>query len=144
MSMDKQNELLDFVKANIDEIIRLSGFDFMDPEDTPIDVMSDPNEYGFSKEDYFSAYEETDGYDFEAFKADWDKYNPNIIMVGYELDTIFITDQKLPKLFGNTLSANDLIFFGSMVNEDEAFKWESEINGKMLYMVFGIPDPGSN
>jgi hypothetical protein len=142
MSMDKQNELLDFVKANIDEIIRLSGFDFMDPENTPINVM-DPKLI-WSKEDYFSAYEETAGYDFEAFMADWDKYNPNVVMVGYELDTIFITDQKLPKLFGNTLSANDLIFFGSMVNEDEAFKWESEINGKMLYMVFGIPDPGSN
>jgi len=143
-----KEELFDFVQENINEIIDLSEFDFMKdwfdtPSGGPISMMDDPSEFGFNGVDYFSAYEETDGYDFEAFKADWDKYNPNVVMVGYELSTIFITDQKLPKLFGNTLSSNDLVFFGSIVNPNEAFK-EYVVNGKTLYIAFGIPDPGSN
>jgi len=142
-----KEELFDFVQENINEIIDLSEFDFMrdwfdTPSGGPISMMNDPSEFGFNGVDYFSAYEETDGYNFEAFKADWDKYNPNVVMVGYELETIFITDQKLPKLFGNTLSSNDLVFFG-WVNQKEAFK-EYVVNGKTLYIVFGIPDPGSN
>ena len=68
---------------------------------------------------------------------------PNVII---DIKTIKNYNKCLiitPKNIGNTLSSNDLVFFGSIVNPNEAFK-ECVVNGKTLYIAFGIPDPGSN
>jgi hypothetical protein len=64
-------------------------------------------------------------------------------MVGDELDTMFITDQDLPREFGNVIVGADYVFFGSIVNMSKQLE-PFEVNGKTLYISFIIPDPGSN
>ena len=152
--METKNELLEFVKQNMD-VIRdlksnyLSEYCFegechlsVDDMINQTDVMDDPEEYGFSKIDYHSCYV-SDGYTYEVFRDDWNEIQPNIIMVGDELDTMFITDQDLPMYLGNTITYSSEIFFGSVMNNNKSLQ-PFEVNGKTLYISFIIPDPGSN
>ena len=137
---NQASDLLTFVKNNKEEITKLNP-NFEDIINSyGIDVLTPDS---WNKEDYYSAYEDK-GYTYEKFMEDWNKYNPTVIMLGEELETVFITDKPISSLeFANTLTGNDLVFFGSINNPKNAFK-EYKVNGKILYIVWGIPDPGSN
>jgi len=149
-----ENNLLDFVKDNM-EVIRtlkddylkqcgygkysLSVYDMINQ----IDVMDISNfeQFGFDEVDFGpTAYEH---YTHELFVNDWNKFKPTFVMVGDELDTMFITDQDLPREFGNVIVGADYVFFGSIVNMSKQLE-PFEVNGKTLYISFTIPDPGSN
>ena len=135
---EENNDLLVFVKNNKEEISKLNpGFENIIMENG--EEILTPNLW--TEEDYFSSYEEQ-GYTYDKFKEDWGKYNPIIITLGEELSTVFITDKELPIYFANTLTGNDLVFFGSISNPKNSFK-KYNVNGKSLYIVWGIPDPGS-
>ena len=128
--------LKDFVEKNIDEIKELRPNFFYENMGLDIDTVS-PNMW--SEDDFDSAYED---YTYEDFINDWGKYRPTIVMVGEELNTVFITDKELPLKFANTVTANDSLAYGMRINNNNAFI-KYMVNGRLLYIVWGIPDPGS-
>ena len=130
--------LKDFVKIHLEDIAQLN------PEFTKI-ILDYPNIGqltldNFYPEDFSEAYED---YSYEDFVNDWKKYNPNIILAGDELATVFITDKPLPTKFANTLTSNDYSDYMMGSNNKNAFI-EYPFKGKKLYITWGIPDPGSN
>jgi hypothetical protein len=130
--------LFQFVKINKKEIAKLN------PEYEKIIMNSGIEKLSpdlWTEEDYYSSYEDK-GYSYDEFMKDWNIYNPEVIMLGEELATVFVTDKPLPKEFANTLSGNDTVFYGTEENKNNAFK-KYNVAGKTLYIVWGIPDPGS-
>jgi hypothetical protein len=134
---EESGDLLTFVKNNKEEIASLNP-EFEDIINSEGVELLTPDVW--TEEDYSSAYQ---GYTYERFMNDWNKFNPTIVVLGDELATVFVTDKPIPSLeFANTVTGNDLLFFGTSPNKQNAFK-KYNLNGKNLYIVFGIPDPGS-
>jgi hypothetical protein len=135
---NQTGNLFQFVKDNKEQIANLN------PEFTEIIMDSGVSKLTpnlWDEEDYFSGYED-EGYSYDRFMKDWKTYNPEVIVLGDELASVFVTDKALPKEFANTLSSNDEVFFGSKKNTNNAFK-KYNVSGKTLYIVWGISDPGS-
>jgi len=134
----QQLDLLQFVKNNKEEIAQLN------PQFTKIIMNNGESRWTleeFTEGEYFSSYE-NEGYTEDKFIKDWNTYNPEVVLLGEELATVFITNQPLPLQFANTLTSNDEVFFGTRQNPVNAFK-KYVVNGRSLYIVWGIPDPGS-
>lgn len=70
------------------------------------------------------------------------KHDPQYVVCGEEFSSIFITDVNHPPLIANWMTWNDLYFFGSKVHSEGQAR-EYEINGKKLYITWGIADPGT-
>ena len=135
-----KTNLLDFVTKNKEKIASLNP-DYTDVILNSREGITPLTPDLWSEEDYYSAYED-EGYTYDRFRQDWNKYNPSIVMLGEELGTVFVTDIPLPLEFANTLTGNDSVYFGARKNPSNAFK-KYEINDRTLYIVWGIPDPGS-
>ena len=70
------------------------------------------------------------------------KHDPHYVVCGEEFNTIFITDVDHPPMISNWLTWNDEYFFGSKIHTEGQAR-EYEVNGKKLYITWGIADPGS-
>jgi len=70
------------------------------------------------------------------------KHDPQYVVCGEEFNTIFITDVNHPPMISNWLTWNDEYFFGSKIHTEGQAR-EYEVNGKKLYITWGIADPGS-
>lgn len=70
------------------------------------------------------------------------KHDPQYVVCGEEFSSIFITDVNHPPLISNWMTWNDLYFFSSKIHSEGQAR-EYEINGKKLYITWGIPDPGT-
>ena len=136
---ENNDDLLEFVKNNKNQIAALNPNFTQVIKENDVELIT-PDIW--SKEDYFSAYEDQ-GYTYEKFLEDWNTFKPTIVACGIELSTVFITDKPITSMmFANTVTGNDAVFFGTIPNKKNAFK-KYEVNGKTLYIVWGIPDPGS-
>ena len=96
-------------------------------------------------EDYYymdEEYMEVTNLTPDIVKEYLDKHNPEYVVVGEEFSTIFITDVEHPPMIANWMTGNDLYFFSSRV-QTEGQAREYEVNGKKLYITWGIPDAGS-
>ena len=81
-------------------------------------------------------------YTYEDFIKDWKLYNPEVIVLGDELMSVFVVNMSLPLKFANVLTSNDYTFFGTRPNSENALKPYTVAN-KKIYITWGIPDPGS-
>jgi len=70
------------------------------------------------------------------------KHDPQYVVCGEEFNSIFITDVNHPPLIANWMTWNDEYFFGSKIHSEGQAR-EYEVNGKKLYITWGIADPGS-
>lgn len=87
-------------------------------------------------------YMETTGLTPDIIKSYIEENDPHYVIVGEEFSSIFITDVNHPPLISNWMTWNDEYFFGCKVH-DAGQAREYEVNGKKLYITWGIPDPGS-
>jgi len=70
------------------------------------------------------------------------KHDPQYVVCGEEFNSIFITDVNHPPMISNWMTWNDEYFFGSKTHTEGQAR-EYEVNGKKLYITWGIADPGS-
>ena len=127
-----------FVKDNKQEIASLN------PEFT--DIIMNSGEIKLDKKSIYPEYLEDTAYPdytYEDFIKDWKLYNPEVIVLGDELMSVFIVNMSLPLKFANVLTSNDYTFFGTGPNLENALKPYTVAN-KKIYITWGIPDPGSN
>jgi|694.fasta_scaffold03317_27 hypothetical protein len=124
-----------FVKNNKQEIASLN------PVFTDI-IMNSGEEKLDRKSIYLEDIAYPD-YTYEDFIKDWKLYNPEVIVLGDELMSVFVVNMSLPLKFANVLTSNDYTFFGTRPNSENALKPYTVAN-KKIYITWGIPDPGSN
>jgi len=127
--------LINFCEQNKQEISSLNPYYKEVILENPVELL----DKGFWEDDEETSY---DDYTQEDFMNDWDKYEGTIAMMGEELSTCFVTTIPLPQRFACVATGNDLVFFGTRSNNNNPFK-EYEIQGRKIYIVWGIPDPGS-
>ena len=126
-----------FVKNNKQEIALLN------PDFT--DIIMDNGEEKLNKNSIDPEYlEETayPDYTYKDFIKDWKTYNPEVIVLGEELASVFVVNVSLPLKFANVLTSNDYTFFGTKPNYENALK-PYTVDNKKIYITWGIPDPGS-
>ena len=71
-----------------------------------------------------------------------DENDPHYVVCGEEFSSIFITDVNHPPMISNWMTWNDEYFFGSKMH-DQGQAREYVVNGKTLWITWGIADPGS-
>jgi len=101
------------------------------------EFMCDEDQYYMDEE-----YRETTGLTPDIVKEYLDKHDPKYVVCGEEFSSIFITDIDHPPMIANWMTSNDLYFFSSKIHNIGQAR-EYEVNGKKLYITWGIPDPGS-
>ena len=143
-------ELIDFIKANrlaIAEAAMKKGVseDWREQlvnGDIDIIDIKEQRVYNGWEEEFDDEYEKVTGLTVDIVKQYLDDNCPKYVVVGEELASIFITDVEHPEMMSNWMTMNDEAFFGVYYNnkgQAEVF----EVNGKKLFITFGIPDPGS-
>jgi len=166
------NELLEFVKENRQAIADLTKVPppiiekslFSDISEQMYDVMAG-NEMemwngdtwtaelhvdrirdyrGVEEEDFYMSeeYQEATGLTPDMMRKYLDENDPHYVVCGEEFSSIFITDVNHPPLIANWMTWNDLYFFDSKIHTEGQAR-EYEVNGKKLYITWGIADPGS-
>jgi len=126
-----------FVKNNKQEIALLN------PDFT--DIIMNNGEEKLNKNSIDPEYlEETayPDYTYKDFIKDWKTYNPEVIVLGEELASVFVVNVFLPLKFANVLTSNDYTFYGTEPNYENALK-PYTVDNKKIYITWGIPDPGS-
>lgn len=126
-----------FVKNNKQEIASLNPVFtdiIMNNGESKLDIKSIDPEY----------LEETayPDYTYKDFIKDWKLYNPEVIVLGEELMSVFVVNMSLPLEFANVLTSNDYTFFGTKPNLENALE-PYNVAGKKIYITWGISDPGS-
>jgi len=164
-------ELLEFVKANRQAIADLAKVPppiiekslFSDISEQMYDVMAGVELEMFNgnkwvadirvesvkdmhceEDDYYMSeeYMETTKLTPDIVKEYVNKHDPQYVVCGEEFNSIFITDVNHPPLIANWMTWNDLYFFDSKIHTEGQAR-EYEVNGKKLYITWGIADPGS-
>lgn len=99
---------------------------------------------GVEEEDFYmdEQYQEATGLTPDTMRKYLDENDPHYVVCGEEFSSIFITDVNHPPMISNWMTWNDEYFFGSKTHTEGQAR-ECEINGKKLYITWGIADPGS-
>ena len=87
-------------------------------------------------------YQEATGLTPDMMKKYLDENDPHYVVCGEEFSSIFITDVNHPPTISNWMTWNDEYLFGCKVHTESQAR-EYEVNGKKLYITWGIADPGS-
>jgi len=101
------------------------------------DIKCEEDDYYMSEE-----YMETTKLTPDIVKEYVNKHDPQYVVCGEEFNSIFITDVNHPPLIANWMTWNDLYFFSSKIHSEGQAR-EYEVNGKKLYITWGIADPGT-
>jgi len=101
------------------------------------DMHCEEDDYYMSEE-----YIETTKLTPDIVKEYVNKHDPQYVVCGEEFNSIFITDVNHPPLIANWMTWNDLYFFSSKIHSKGQAR-EYEVNGKKLYITWGIADPGT-
>lgn len=101
------------------------------------DMHCEEDDYYMSEE-----YMETTKLTPDIVKEYVNKHDPQYVVCGEEFNSIFITDVNHPPLIANWMTWNDLYFFSSKIHSKGQAR-EYEVNGKKLYITWGIADPGT-
>ena len=104
---------------------------------TQIKQLDEEDSYYMSEE-----YQKETGLTPDIVKEYVAKHDPQYVVCGEEFSSIFITDINHPPMISNWMTWNDEYFFGSKTHTEGQAR-EYEVNGKKLYITWGIPDPGS-
>jgi hypothetical protein len=131
--------LFDYCTTNKQKIADLNPYYTRIIMDNDINILKNLN-WMWSEDEFDSPYPD---YSWNDFVKDFNKYEGSIAMLGEELATVFVTfNPTLPQRYAATVTSNDLLFFGNIPNKKNPFK-KHNIDGKDIYIVWGIPDPGS-
>ena len=99
---------------------------------------------GVEEEDFYmdEEYQKATGLTPDMMRKYLDENDPHYVVFGEEFSSIFITDVDHPAMISNWMTWNDEYFFGCKVHNQGQAR-EYVVNGKKLWITWGIADPGS-
>ena len=99
---------------------------------------------GVEEEDFYmdEEYQKATGLTPDMMRKYLDENDPYYVVCGEEFSSIFITDVDHPAMISNWMTWNDEYFFGCKVHNQGQAR-EYVVNGKKLWITWGIADPGS-
>ena len=99
---------------------------------------------GVEEEDFYmdEEYQKATGLTPDMMRKYLDENDPHYVVCGEEFSSIFITDVDHPAMISNWMTWNDEYFFGCKVHNQGQAR-EYVVNGKKLWITWGIADPGS-